>query len=160
MIMKKVFRLVSIITGSIVTSSSLKLQRTLHSTGALFMNNNTPVSGSHVVPESQLLQALNWRYATKIFDRSKKIDPSTFTALEDALSLSPSSGGMQPWRFTVITDPNIRMKLRKSSYDQPQITDCSHLVVFARRTEILEEDVLKFVQRTATVQGTDIGTCL
>jgi nitroreductase len=66
---------------------------------------------SKPVPTEQLLGQLHWRYATKQFDSNRKIDARTWAALEEALTLSASSGGLQPWFFIVITDPNIRRKL-------------------------------------------------
>lgn len=78
-----------------------------------------------------LLTQLRWRYATKQFDPAKKIPAETWAALEEALVLTPSSYGLQPWKFLVITDPATREKLKAVSWNQPQITDASHLVVFA-----------------------------
>ena len=57
------------------------------------------------INQSQLLDQLNWRYATKQFDPNRKINASDWNALEQALLLSPSSGGLQPWKFIVVTDP-------------------------------------------------------
>ena len=93
------------------------------------------------INSNQLLEQLNWRYATKQFDPNRKISASDWTTLEEALRLTPSSGGLQPWKFIVITDPAVRAKLRPASYGQPQITDASHLVVFAGKTNFSEADV-------------------
>ena len=65
-----------------------------------------------------LLQALRWRYATKAFDASRRIDSPTWDALEQALVLTASSYGLQPWKFLVITDPAIRAELRPHSWNQ------------------------------------------
>lgn len=80
--------------------------------------------------KDQLLTQLRWRYATKQFDPTKKIPAEAWAALEETLVLTPSSYGLQPWKFLVITDPAIREKLKAASWDQSQITDASHLVVF------------------------------
>ena len=88
-----------------------------------------------------LLGRLHWRYATKKFDPAKKIHPSIWSALEETLILSPSSYGLQPYHFVVVSDPELRKRLRAASWDQPQVTDASHLVVFARKLTINEEDV-------------------
>ena len=93
---------------------------------------------------SQLLESLEWRYATKKFDASKKIDAKTWETLERALILSPSSYGLQPWKFVVVQDQATREKLKAASWNQTQVTDASHLVVFARRTEMTEKDVQDF----------------
>ncbi len=106
--------------------------------------------------ESQLLEALNWRYATKKFDRTKKIPAETWAALEQALVLSPSSCGLQPWKFIVITDQAVKDKLVPLSWGQSQPADCSHLVVFAVRKNLDEAYVDRFVARIAEVRGVPI----
>src|SRR5262249_36303371 len=82
------------------------------------------------ITSEQLLDRLSWRYATKQFDPNRKISAHDWAALEDALLLTPSSGGLQPWKFIVVTAPAVRAKLLPASYGQPQITNASHLVVF------------------------------
>jgi nitroreductase len=101
----------------------------------------------------QLLDQLNWRYATKQFDPKRKISAEDWTVLEEALSLTPSGGGLQPWKFIVVTDAAVRAKLLPVSYGQAQITDASHLVVFAAKMNFNEADVDAHVQRVAKVQG-------
>ncbi len=105
------------------------------------------------IAPSQLLESLNWRYATKQFDPTKKIDTATWEALENALILSPSSYGLQPWKFFVVTDPAIREQLKAHSWNQPQVTDSSHHVVFAIRTQIDAAFVDSFLRRTVEVRG-------
>jgi nitroreductase len=100
-----------------------------------------------------LRDRLEWRYATKQFDPNRKVSPEVWTALEDALVLSASSGGLQPWAFVVITDHTLRAKLQAASFNQPQIVDASHLVVFASKTDVTETDVDAHVARTAEVRG-------
>ncbi|CAK6693976.1 NAD(P)H-dependent oxidoreductase [Synechococcus sp. CCY9201] len=108
------------------------------------------------LPPSELLQALNWRYATKVFDRSRRIDAQTWAALEQTLVLSPSSYGLQPWKFLVITDPGLRLQLRPHSWDQSQVTDCSHLVVFLRQQTIGAAELDRLIQRTSEVRGVPV----
>jgi len=103
---------------------------------------------------AQLLAALNWRYATKAFD-TKALPAPLWEALQEALRLSPSSFGLQPWKFFVIADPAVRAKLRPVSWNQSQITDASHLVVFARRTEITEADVNAFFNQMVSDRQAD-----
>jgi nitroreductase len=100
-----------------------------------------------------LLAALNWRYATKKFDPAKKIAPALWATLEQSLILSASSYGLQPWRFVVVTNPEVRTKLRAVSWNQPQITDSSHLVVFCRKAQVTTADVDAFIARVAEVRG-------
>ncbi|HEY1662325.1 MAG TPA: NAD(P)H-dependent oxidoreductase [Verrucomicrobiae bacterium] len=105
-----------------------------------------------ITPET-LIHQLNWRYATKQFDPNKKINSQDWATLEEALLLTPSSGGLQPWKFIVVTDPVVRAKLKPASYGQAQITDASHLVVFASKTNFNEADVDAHVKHIAGVQG-------
>jgi len=112
-------------------------------------NNNT-------ISHEQLLDRLNWRYATKQFDPDRKINARDWATLEEALRLSPSSGGLQPWKFIVITDPAARAKLSPASYGQPQITNASHLVVFAAKKNFGEADVDAFINHTAATRGVPV----
>src|ERR1700722_1304498 len=105
------------------------------------------------IKSKQLLEQLNWRYATKQFDSNRKISAADWTTIEDALTLSPSSGGLQPLKFIVVTDPAMRAKLLPASYGQPQITSASHLVVFAAKQNLSEADVDAFINRAAAIRG-------
>ena len=105
------------------------------------------------VSNESLVRQLNWRYATKRFDPARKIQPPDWRTLEQALVLSPSSYGLQPWRFIVVTDPEVRAKLRAAAYNQPQVTDASHLVVFAVKKDLGPADVDRFLARVSEVRG-------
>jgi nitroreductase len=111
------------------------------------MKNNNPITSQ------LLLDRLNWRYATKQFDPNRKINAQDWAAIEEALLLTPSSGGLQPWKFIVVTDPAVRAKLLPASYGQAQITDASHLVVFAAKKNFSEVDVDAFINHTAATRG-------
>jgi nitroreductase len=102
-----------------------------------------------------LLQALRWRYATKAFDASRRIDAPTWESLEQALVLTASSYGLQPWKFLVITDPAIRAELRPHSWNQSQITDCSHLVVLLKKRLVTAADADRLIAATAGERGLD-----
>ena len=103
---------------------------------------------------AQLLASLEWRYATKAFD-TRKLPDATWAALEESLRLTPSSYGLQPWKFIVVNDPTLRTKLRPVSWNQSQVTDASHLVVFARRTEVTETDVNEFFNQMVSERQAD-----
>lgn len=100
-----------------------------------------------------LLTQLNWRYATKKFDPTKKIPANVWAALEEALILTPSSFGLQPWKFIVITDPAVRQKLVPISWNQTQPVDCSHHVVFAVRKAVGETEVDHFIDSMVAARG-------
>jgi len=95
---------------------------------------------------------LNWRYATKVFDTAKKIPPDVWQTLEHALVLSPSSYGLQPYHFLVIQDPAQRAELLRHSWNQKQVVDASHYVVFVARTQMMESDLDRLIVRTADVR--------
>jgi nitroreductase len=105
------------------------------------------------IAPAQLDAALAWRYATKVFDPARKIPADVWSALERSLVATPSSYGLQPWKFLVITDPALRAKLRPASWNQSQVTDCSHHVVFLGRTEMQERDVQRLIDATAAARG-------
>lgn len=107
----------------------------------------------HPVPPDATLTQLRWRYATKKFDPARKIAPDLWAGLEQAAALSPSSYGLQPWKFVVVTDPEVRKKLHPASWNQPQILDASHLVVFAAKNPPTPADVERHVARTEQVRG-------
>ena len=102
---------------------------------------------------TDLMAALNWRYATKSFDAGKKIPQDVMDALLDALVLAPSSFGLQPWKFIVVADPALRAKLQPDSWDQPQVTQASHLVVLAVRATLTAAQVDEWLARLAEVRG-------
>ena len=107
---------------------------------------------------ADLLATLEWRYATKKFDKSKKIDEKTWSTLEQALMLTPSSYGLQPWKFIIVQDLPTREKLQAASWNQSQVTDCSHHVVFVIKEKMDEEHISKFIEQTAKVRNQDIST--
>jgi nitroreductase len=100
----------------------------------------------------QLLAALEWRYATKAFDATRKIPADVWAALEKTLILTPTSYGMQPYKFLIIENPAVRAQLLPHSWGQKQVVDASHFVVFTARTEIIEADVDRLINRTTTVR--------
>ncbi|CAG0955253.1 nitroreductase / dihydropteridine reductase [Phycisphaerales bacterium] len=106
------------------------------------------------VDPSALLDNLSWRYAVKKFDSTRKIPDDQWAAIERAIILAPSSFGLQPWKFMVIADQALRTTLRVASWNQSQITDASHLVVFARRAEMTARDVDRHIDRIIAIRNT------
>lgn len=100
-----------------------------------------------------LLSALSWRYATKRFDASRKIPSSDWAALESALCLSPSSFGLQPWKFIVVQDQALRAALKPASWNQPQIEEASHLVVFTAKSVVVRADVERLISEISSARG-------
>lgn len=107
----------------------------------------------HTFPASQLAAQMRWRYACKKFDPTRQIPVADWAALEEALILAPSSFGLQPWKFVVVTNPDVKLELQGHSWGQTQVRDASHLVVFAIRKTIDAQDVERYVQRIVEVRG-------
>jgi nitroreductase len=110
-----------------------------------------------ISPEAALAR-LKWRYAVKKFDSTKTIPGSVWSVLEESLVLAPSSTGLQPWKFVVVTNPEMKQKLQPAAYNQPQIVDCSHLVVICAKSPPTEKDADRHVERTAEVRGVPLSS--
>ena len=113
----------------------------------------TKVAFSERIEGEQVLEKLKWRYAVKAYDASKKISDTDLEILEEAVLLAPSSFGIQPYKIFVVTDPDLREKLKPAAYNQTAITEASHLFVFAYKKTLDEADVERFVERIAEVRG-------
>ena len=85
--------------------------------------------------EKTFQEAMDFRHACKIFDETKKISSDDLNFILEAGRKSPSSFGQEPWKFLVITNPELKVKIRPFCWDQPQITTCSHLVVIVAAIE-------------------------
>lgn len=101
--------------------------------------------------------ALSWRYATKRFDPTRKISAADWNTLERSLLLAPSSFGLQPWHFVVITNPELRKNLQPHSWNQPQIVEASHLVVLAAKRSMDVSFVDAFIEQTATTRAIPVA---
>ena len=86
-----------------------------------------------------IIDILHFRHACKLFDSSKEIEPLTFETILEAGRLSPSSFGMEPWKFIIIRDTKLRKELRKFCWNQPQITDSSELLAIIALTDVVQD---------------------
>lgn len=84
------------------------------------------------------LEAMNFRHACKLFDETKKIPKEVLDNILEVGRLSPSSFGMEPWKFLVVQSQELKEKLRPSCWDQVQITSCSDLIVFVTKNALVE----------------------
>lgn len=107
---------------------------------------------------TNILDALKWRYATKVFDHEKMISEDDLHAILEAGRLSPSSFGVEPWKFIVVENTELRAKIRAVGFDQPKITDAAYLIVIARRTDARANLANDLVARTARIQSVDPNT--
>lgn len=95
------------------------------------------------------LETRKWRYATKKFDASKKVSEEDLQILLEATQLSASSYGLQPYHIYVISNQEIKQKLRPASWNQSQIEDASHIIVFANTTDFGPELVDSYLDNVS-----------
>jgi nitroreductase len=110
----------------------------------------------HPVNPDTILQQLEWRYATKHFAHGRKIDAADLAILERIITLAPSSFGLAPWKFMVVSDPAVRAKLRQAAWNQAQVEEASHLVVLAFRKNLSHADVQRYIDRIAAVRNVPV----
>jgi len=103
-----------------------------------------------------VLRQLEWRYAAKKFDVQQSISEEDWLTLEQSLILTPSSFGLQPWKFIVVTDPAVKAKLLPISWGQKQVVDASHVVVFATLKNLSEADIDRHLTRISEVRGVSL----
>ncbi len=90
---------------------------------------------------SNFIQDANWRYATKKFDATKKVSTQDLNILKEAIRLSSSSYGLQPYKILFVENPELRAKLQPVSWGQSQVVDASHLIVFAIQTNVGDKEI-------------------
>ena len=102
-----------------------------------------------------LVQALEWRYATKKYDASKQLSEEKFAGLLRTVQLAPSSYGLQPYQFITITDPVKLEQISRAAFGQPQLTTASKIMVVAVETNISEAAVKNYIVRAASLRKMD-----
>lgn len=100
---------------------------------------------------SEIIKDLNWRYASKNFDTSKKVSDSDLNEIIESFRLSPSSFWLEPWTLVVVENQKLKENLREHSFNQAQITECSHLLVFTRVVNLNDEYVDKFLDNYSKI---------
>lgn len=100
-----------------------------------------------------LIEKLNWRYATKKFDKNKKLSPAQLDELLKAVHLSPSSSGLQSYKVIIVEDAITREKLREAAYGQAQLTDASQLIILASETNINTTYVKQYIDHVANTRN-------
>ncbi|MGK5023380.1 NAD(P)H-dependent oxidoreductase [Janthinobacterium sp. RB2R34] len=102
---------------------------------------------------SDLLQDLHWRYATKKMDPSKAVPQEKVDRIVEAVRLTASSSGLQPYEVFVVTNPELRAQIKPHAWNQAQVTDCSHLLVFAAWDNYTVERINYMFDLVNTVRG-------
>ena len=104
-----------------------------------------------------MIDKLNWRYATKLFDKNKQVSPENMELLKEAVRLTASSYGLQPYKVLEVKNPEIREKLKAVSFGQPQITDASTLFVFCANDDLTDAHIDAHLELTAKTQQLDVA---
>ncbi len=104
----------------------------------------------------QLVENLKWRYATKKYGASKKVSEKDINYIKEAVQLTASSYGLQPFKVLEIKDPALKEALKPLSWNQSQITDASHLFVFCNKIKVTDEDVDGMMQLRAKTNNIPI----
>lgn len=107
---------------------------------------------------TNIIDGLNWRYATKKFDATKTVSDADVATLQQAINLTATSFGLQPFRVVVVTDPAVKAKLGAAAYNQPQLTTGSHIFVFAAKTDLSPEYVDDFIRLLAETRGIPVDS--
>ncbi len=105
-----------------------------------------------------LIENLKWRYATKAYDASKKVNENDMNFIKEAIQLAATSYGLQLFKVLDVADPAIREKLKPASWGQSQITDASHLLVFCNYADVKDEHIDAYVQLKADTEGMDTAS--
>lgn len=102
---------------------------------------------------STIINNLNWRYATKKYDASKKISSEDLEKIKEAVRLSASSYGLQPYKILIVENPELRAKIQPVAWGQSQIVDASHLIVFANETNFGDAGIDSFADNIVATRG-------
>ncbi|SDX22945.1 NAD(P)H-dependent oxidoreductase [Flavobacterium degerlachei] len=100
----------------------------------------------------ELIEKLKWRYAAKAMN-GEKVSQDKIDTIIEAASLAPTSSGLQPFEIMVVTNPEVKAKIREIGWNQSVITDCSHLLVFAAWDTYTAERINKMFDLTNEVRG-------
>jgi nitroreductase len=108
--------------------------------------------------KNEIIKSLKERYSVKVFDKAKKIPSDIWNAVEEALVLTPSSFGLEPWKFYIITNQEMKTALYPHSLGQSQIEDCSHLVVFCSKKNVDEAFIKNSIENMAKVRNLPVSS--
>ena len=100
----------------------------------------------------ELLDKLNWRYATKAMN-GQKIPQDKINNIIEAISLAPTSSGLQPFEVYVVTNQEVKDKIKPIAWNQSVVSDCSHLLVFAAWDTYTEERINKMFDLVNEIRG-------
>lgn len=100
------------------------------------------------------IKQLKWRYATKKFDKTKKLSANKLNTLKEAFTLTATSFGLQTIKLVVVENPEIRASLVAHSYNQKQVLEASHLLVICIQKDVVKDDVVDYYNNIKTIRST------
>lgn len=104
-----------------------------------------------------ILESLNWRYATKKYNPERKVSDQDLETLKEAIKLSVSSMGLQPYKVIFVENPELREQLKAAAFNQSAITDASHLIVFANEVNVGDPHIDAYLQNIAQTREISVG---
>ena len=107
---------------------------------------------------NSFIENQNWRYATKKFDASKKIAEQDLNILKEAIRLSSSSYGLQPYKIIIVESPELRAQLQPAAWGQSQITDASHIIIFANEVNFGAEGIDSYFKNVSETRNTSLDS--
>ncbi len=104
----------------------------------------------------KIIDALNWRYASKSFDHTKKIQEQDWDTIEESIRLTASSYGLQPWKFIVVTNDKMKVDLEAMSYNQKQVSTCSHFILMTAMKSMDETYIDSYINDIAETRDIEV----
>lgn len=114
---------------------------------------NFAVNQNRIMPETTI-QKLNWRYATKNFDSSRKLSDEKLEILKQTFNLTATSYGLQPVKMIVVSNQEVKDQLMPLTYNQPQVRDASHVLVLCVESEIDTDFIVDHFKRVEETRNT------
>ncbi len=102
---------------------------------------------------TNFIKNANWRYATKKFDTTKKVSAEDLETLKEAIRLSASSYGLQPYKVLIVDNPELRAQLQPVAWGQSQIVDASQLLIFANITDFDDTQIDAYIKNITETRG-------
>lgn len=107
---------------------------------------------------SKFIEHQNWRYATKKFDATKKISNEDLNTIKEAIRLSSSSYGLQPYKVIIVESPELRAKIQPAAWGQSQIVEASHLIIFANETQLDEQHIDDYITNISETRNIPVDS--
>ena len=102
--------------------------------------------------EHTIIENLNWRYATKKFDATKKIEKTDLEILKESVRLSASSYGLQPYQVIIVENEEVRQQIKEVAWNQTQVTEASDIMIFANITDVGVNEIQNYIENMASVR--------